>query len=213
MGAQTDITQYVQFKPFKAAVSTWIVFCGTGVSGGNGWGIYVNTNAKPVMDISFVAGVSSDYTIKYGSWNRVALVRRSGDSKWILFVNGAKNSTTITNSSFGPNPDYTIGSTKSGGGVLSNPGLPIEIQKVAFWTTPLTDNELIALTSGKLEPENVRRSKLLQFHKLRGVGTSEPAMFAGSTLTCTGTAKAPDPVPTKGIITKPRRSGRLFSNA
>jgi len=196
-GVQSDISAFVLFKPtyFNSAANQIILIIGTGVNSGNGYAIYLAGDGRIKLDIAYIASGDSGVHVKYGQWNALCLVRRASDSKWILFVNGRKQSTNIpTNNSFGPNQNYTIGSNMNSSSVQSNPFVG-EIATAAFWDVPLTDAVMFGLTSMRLDPRNVLKTKLRQFHELKSRQSTEVPLFVGSSLTATGTANSTEPRP------------------
>lgn len=208
----SDITLFAYIRPiYTSAANMFISHIGTGTDGGHGYGWFIDNACNLNIDIAFVGGGSTSLKVNPKRWNRIALVRRSSDSKWIAFVNGRKQFTGIvTLEPFSPNGYYTIGARTNSSGVVDTP-FQGDIAKHTLWSAPLTDGELIKLTRGRYEPENIRRSKIVQYHPLRGSGSSEFAVFAGNTLTVTGTAKAPDPKFGKSMMRKFSRGPNIFT--
>lgn len=185
-------TFFAAVRPLKGrhTASQYIVYNGHGGSYGEGWGLYLSTSNLLRVDFAFVADYNSNLRLIPGKWNGIVYMRRSGVS--YMFANGHKAKDTSSSGPFGPNLFYTIGNYSDESGAGGNPFFGA-IAHPVLWSIGLTDAEALLLSRLALNPYNVRRSNISQYHPLEGKNSSVEWAIVGSSLTPTNSPVYPQP--------------------
>lgn len=193
--SNANFTFFDMIKPESFAAAQFVVYLGTGVNAGNGYGINLAANTGELgMDISFVVNITSGLRAKLKKWNRIVVKRAAAGTRWILYMNGQKSVQSATNNSFAPTGRYTFGARPNSSGTMFNPAVG-SLGEFAFWTAALSDAECLALSLGTKKPFNLSRRTgiLTQYHPLTGKGATERGMV-GANMSVTGTLPSPHPV-------------------
>jgi hypothetical protein len=187
--AQDNYTMFALVKPINTS-GGYIIYNGNGVDSGAGYGMdLVSGTLQAHVDLSFVAAYNSGLFAKLGMWNAVLYRRRAGTSH--MFVNGKKATATSGSESNGISAFYTIGARPNSSGVTSSPFNGV-IAETALWNRALSDAEAFYLTR-RLRFPSAFKGGLSQYHKHTRARSTEVSVFAGNTLTATGTLEAEHP--------------------
>lgn len=90
-----------------------VPFC-NGAADGNGYRMQVDENGVYNFDFSFVANMSSGYTLSTGTWYQLAAIRTSGTTQ--LYVDAVAQGTTAATTPNAPGTFVTVGALRIAAG-------------------------------------------------------------------------------------------------
>ena len=118
--------EWVKWTPNAADGNQMLLYNGN--SGGNGYGIFMQSSGQLQILLGGRAFLNSSASLTAGIWQHVALVRDA--NTWYIYLNGVRYATNATNNPNTPQSGTSVGCNNSGGenfdGFISN---------VSIWTS------------------------------------------------------------------------------
>lgn len=167
-------------------------FFNNGSNDANGYELRISSAGVFSFDISFVANVSSGYTLNTGTWYQVAVIRDSGSSQCYVDASAQGSSSASTPNT--PSVNTTIGASQNSAGTASR-FCNVIVDDVRFYERAITTTELSNLYTFQTNPTSantdIDKSNLKIWYKLDYPNTTIDSSGSGLTISHTAT---PNPV-------------------